>query len=45
LAATGHRIEAIDENRCRLYFDVPIWAAGYGVVCRLALNRIQRMRV
>lgn len=43
LAATGHRVEAIDENRCQLYFDVPIWAAGYGIVCRLALNRIQRL--
>jgi len=43
LTATGHRVEAIAENRCRLSFTVPIWAAGYGWVCRLALNRIQRL--
>ena len=43
LAATGHRVEAIEENRCRLSFTVPVWAAGYGIVCRRALNQIQRL--
>lgn len=45
LAATGHHVEAIEEDRCRLDFTVPIWAFGYGIVCRLALNRIQRLLV
>jgi hypothetical protein len=45
LAATGHHVEAIAKDRCRLDFTVPIWAFGYGIVCRLALNRIQRLVV
>ncbi|BBO71948.1 hypothetical protein DSCA_58780 [Desulfosarcina alkanivorans] len=42
LAATGHRVAPIGPNRCRLTFTVPAWAFGYGLVCRLALNRIDR---
>ena len=41
--ATGHRVDPRGPNRCRLTFTVPFWAAGYGVVCRVALNRIKRL--
>ncbi len=41
--ATGHRVEPLGANRCRLTFTVPAWAFGYGLVCRLALIRIDRL--
>jgi hypothetical protein len=41
--ATGHRLEQLDERRCRLVFLVPLWAAPYLVVCKIALNRIVRV--
>jgi hypothetical protein len=40
--ATGHRVESVGPNRCRLTFTVPAWAFGYGLICRLALLRIDR---
>jgi hypothetical protein len=42
IGATGHRIEGLDEGSCRLVFQVPIWAAPYLIVCKIALNRIVR---
>lgn len=42
VTATGHRVESVGPNRCRLTFTVPAWAFGYGLVCRLALLRIDR---
>ena len=43
IAATGHRVESLGPGLCLLTFTVPIWAAGYGIVCRVALNRIKKM--
>jgi uncharacterized protein YndB with AHSA1/START domain len=43
LTATGHRVDAVAPDRCRLTFSVPVWAAPYGWVCRLALRRIGRL--
>jgi len=43
VTATGHRVEARGGNQSQLIFTVPVWAAGYGIVCRVALNRIQRL--
>jgi hypothetical protein len=43
IVATGHRIEPIGACLCLLTFTVPIWAAGYGIICRIALNRIKKM--
>ena len=43
VAATGHRVEPLGPNRCRLTFTVAGWAFGYGLVCRLALIRIDRL--
>ncbi len=40
--ATGHRIQAVDGG-CNLWFDVPIIAAPYALVCQIALNRIQKL--
>lgn len=41
--ATGHRIERLNEESCRLIFQVPLWAAPYLIVCRIALDRIVKM--
>ena len=43
IQATGHRVEAVGPDRCRLTFSVPLWAAPYGWVCRLALRRIDNL--
>ncbi len=43
IAATGHRVEPRGARRCRLSFSVPWWAAGYSLVCRLALTRIESL--
>jgi uncharacterized protein YndB with AHSA1/START domain len=43
VAATGHRVDPRGPDQCRLTFTVPVWAAGYTVVCRVALNRIKRL--
>ena len=43
--ATAHRVEPVADGRrrCRLVFEVPWWAAAYGVVCWLATARIEAM--
>jgi len=38
--ATGHRVEPLDQCCCKLSFDMPLAAAPYGLICRLALARI-----
>ena len=38
--ATGHRIDVLNSNECRLVFEVPWFAAPYIIICHLALNRI-----
>jgi hypothetical protein len=38
--ATGHRVEAHPDG-CRVVFEVPVLAAPYAAVCRLALRRIR----
>ncbi|MFC6906384.1 SRPBCC family protein [Halalkalicoccus tibetensis] len=39
IPATGHRVEPLNGS-CRAVFEVPLLAAGYVPVCRLALSRI-----
>ena len=43
IAATGHRVLAISDNRCRLIFEMPSIAAPYSIVCRIAANRIAQI--
>ena len=43
ISATGHQVKQLDQQRCELTFSVPIWAVGYGMVCRAALKRIKRL--
>lgn len=40
IPATGHRVEPLGDDRCRVVFEVPLPAAVYVPVCRRALNRI-----
>lgn len=42
IRATGHRIEIIDGKCCRLIFEVPLWAAPYVIICKIAADRIAR---
>jgi hypothetical protein len=39
--ATGHRVEATPDGRCRVVFEIPPLAAGYAVVCGRALDSIE----
>jgi hypothetical protein len=41
--ATGHRIQAVDARSCDLWFDVPLMAAPYTLICRMALARIEKL--
>lgn len=41
--ATGHRVEDLGDGRCRVGFRVPAPAAPYGLVCRVALHRIDHL--
>jgi hypothetical protein len=43
IPATGHRIESLGSHRCRVVFEVPLLAAPYLAVCRLAAKRIKRI--
>lgn len=38
--ATGHRVVATGDDRCRVAFEVPPLAAGYVPVCRRGLSRL-----
>lgn len=40
IPATGHRVEPLDDRRCRVAFEIPVLAAGYVPVCRRALERV-----
>lgn len=42
VSATGHRVEALGPERCRVVIEVPWWAPAYVPVCRLALGRLRR---
>ncbi len=45
VTATGHRVQAIDNETCELWFEVPLVAAPYGLICRLALTRIENLLI
>jgi len=41
IPATGHRVEPLGPDRCRVVFEVPLLATPYLAVCRLAVGRIR----
>ncbi len=43
IPATGHRVLSIGPSLCRVVFEVPVLAAPYLVVCRLAAQRIKNI--
>ncbi len=43
IPATGHRVEPLGGDACRLSFEVPVLAAPYLAVCRIACRRIRSM--
>ena len=43
IPATGHRVESLGPDRCRVVFEVPLLAAPYLAVCKLAAGRIRRI--
>ncbi len=45
LPATDHRVEPEGEERCRVGFGVPVAAAPYLAVCRIATARLAQLAV
>jgi uncharacterized protein YndB with AHSA1/START domain len=43
IPATGHRVESLGPDRCRVVFQVPLLATPYLAVCRLAAHRIRNI--
>jgi hypothetical protein len=42
IPATGHRVEPRTDG-CRVVFEVPVLAAPYAAVCRIALRRLEQL--
>lgn len=43
IQATSHRVEPISKKQCKLIFGVPVVAKPYGLICKIAANRIKRI--
>ena len=43
IPATGHRVESLGPDCCRVVFEVPLQAAPYLAVCKLAAERIRNI--
>jgi hypothetical protein len=43
IPATGHRLYSLDENRSVLVFELPVIAFPYALICKKALQRIDRL--
>lgn len=43
IPATDHRVRTLGPASCSVGFGVPLLAAPYGLVCRAALRRIDRL--
>lgn len=41
--ATGHRIQRIADDQCRLIFDMPLFMTPYWFVCAAAVGNIRRI--
>ena len=42
ISATGHRVHASETGGCYLWFELPVIAAPYTLVCQRALGRIEK---
>ncbi len=40
IPATGHRVESRENGFCLLTFEIPLLAAPYAYICKIALDRI-----
>ena len=40
IPATGHRVEQLKDRLCLLTFEMPLLAAPYAYICKIALERI-----
>jgi len=43
IPATGHSVTQLGDGRSRVAFEIPLLASGYAVVCRRALDDIERV--
>lgn len=43
IAATGHRVECLTATSCRVSFEIPVVAAPYSIICKIALQRIAHL--
>lgn len=43
LPGAGHRVEELDESRCRVVFELPLHATGYAPVSLRALERLEEL--
>ena len=43
IPATGHRVLSLGPSLCRVVFEVPVLAAPYLFVCRMAAQRIKNI--
>jgi hypothetical protein len=43
IKATGHRIQPNETGGCYLWFEVPMIAAPYALICQMALRRTGRL--
>ena len=43
LPATGHRVLSLGPSLCRVVFEVPVLAAPYLFVCKIAVQRIKNI--
>lgn len=43
IPATGHAVTDLGGNRSRVAIEVPLWAAPYVAVCRVAVDRVARL--
>lgn len=43
IPATGHRVESLGPDRCKVVFEVPLIGAPYLSICHLAAKQIKRI--